>query len=205
MTLLSQITGNQNPPLPRRSRVLKETTQFMEETWRPQSSVPMGKAEVNSPTWNDCILSVCSDGQPRSSKEIYNVIKSTGKFPWIHTAKTPAASCATMCLKLWGKGQISRSDSKPVLYSSVPACPLLDLRVQEAVKYVLQKLGIKTRDEFLVWRGENGGPKGLLIHSPFYGMIEDISPTHWNTLMYPTAGCRAAYERILPGYKIHSA
>jgi hypothetical protein len=83
--------------------------------------------------------------------------------------------------------------------------PLLDLRVQEAVKYVLQKLGIKTRDEFLVWRGENGGPKGLLIHSPFYGMIEDISPTHWNTLMYPTAGCRAAYERILPGYKIHSA
>ena len=83
--------------------------------------------------------------------------------------------------------------------------PLLDLKIKEATKQVLQKFGITTKDEFLAWRRTNGGPKGILTQTDFYDRVKRISLTHWNTLKAPHHSCMAAYERILPGYKNYNA
>jgi hypothetical protein len=83
------------------------------------------------------------------------------------------------------------------------ACLLfrLDMKVTEATHHVLRNLRITTRIEFLEWRQENG-EKGMLSRSPFFDLVKEISATHWNTLSAPKYSCAAAYERVLPGYKI---
>jgi len=81
----------------------------------------------------------------------------------------------------------------------------LDLKIKEATKQVLQKLGITTKDEFFAWRRTNGGPKGILTKTDFYDRVKRISLTHWNTLKAPQHSCVAINEKILPGYKHYKA
>jgi hypothetical protein len=90
----------------------------------------------------------------------------------------------------------------PSVESPEPTPPLVDLKVRAATELVLRNLGITNRIEFLEWRQDNG-EKGMLSRSPFYGMVKEMSPTHWATLVAPKHSCMAAYERALPGYKIY--
>lgn len=78
----------------------------------------------------------------------------------------------------------------------------MDLKVAAATRRVLHRLGITSRDKFIAWREANG-KKGMLSRSPFFGLVKDISGTHWNTLAAPKYSCAAAYERALPGYKTY--
>jgi hypothetical protein len=80
-----------------------------------------------------------------------------------------------------------------------------DLKIKEAIKQVIQDLGITTKDEFFAWRRANGGSKGILTKTDFYDRVKRISLTHWNNQKAPYHSCMAAYERILPGYKNYKA
>ena len=74
------------------------------------------KVAVDLTNWNEYILHVCKDGAMREATEICNMIKSMDTHPWVSDAKTPEASCSTMCLRLVRSNKLRRTVDKPMKY-----------------------------------------------------------------------------------------
>ena len=118
--------GHQNPPLPMRSRKLNQGTldriELMRKcaqqtstescrrrdtgkgAWAPDWSSTNHRDErqsvPNLSGWNEYIRYVSRDGTYRTSKQIFHLIESMDEHPWVPTAKSPCASCSTLCARL---------------------------------------------------------------------------------------------------------
>jgi len=69
--------------------------------------------------------------------------------------------------------------------------------IREAVEFILKICTIRNRIELDQWHGDSGTER-------MYEAVKELVPqTVWNNLADPKASVRAAYQRILPGYKIY--
>ena len=70
-------------------------------------------------TWNDYILHVCKDGQQRTARGIFNIIDQMKQKPWTAEAKTPCATCRSICGELFKHNKLFKTNDSPVKYFSL--------------------------------------------------------------------------------------
>ena len=67
-------------------------------------------------TWNDYILHICKDGNQRTTREIFDEIRSMDSQPWSPEAKTPEATCSSVCGQLFKNSILCKTNDTPLKY-----------------------------------------------------------------------------------------
>ena len=70
--------------------------------------------------------------------------------------------------------------------------------IGRATQYILETNNIKTKEELDVWCNGTGRYR-------FYAEVRRLAPDHYDRITHPEASIRAAYERLLIGYKMGPA
>jgi len=79
-------------------------------------TIELNRKNSNLITWTDYILYVCRDGEQRTSKEIFNEIKSMDTHPYTDNAKTPDSTCNSKCGNLFKKDKLCKTNDTPTKY-----------------------------------------------------------------------------------------
>jgi len=97
---------------------LKEKNKELSEEINDLKKDTGEKSIINpdKPKWNECILSVCKDGEQRTSREIFNEINNFKIKPWSDSAKTPDQTCSAACGHLFQRKLLVRTNDEPIKY-----------------------------------------------------------------------------------------
>lgn len=70
------------------------------------------------------------------------------------------------------------------------------MKIQEAVKFIIKMESIITKDDLDKWCGPEGRQK-------MYAYVAQLAPEHWQTIQTPKECVRATYEILVKGYKLY--
>lgn len=70
------------------------------------------------------------------------------------------------------------------------------MKIQEAVKFIINVESIITKDDLDQWCGAMGRQK-------MYTYVAQLAPEHWQAVKTPKECVRATYEILVKGYKLY--
>jgi hypothetical protein len=70
------------------------------------------------------------------------------------------------------------------------------MKIQEAVKFILNVESIITKDDLDQWCGAMGRQK-------MYAYVAQLAPEHWQTIQFPKERVRFTYEILVKGFKLY--